>query len=225
MLTSLQSRSTAVYAHSDILLLDDILSALDVQTARWICEKCLRGDIVRGRTVILVTHHIAMASSSAEFLVSLQGRCSPFPCFVFPYFQTRNSRSLSHPSDGRVKTSGSINETLKADPKLFVEEKTDEGTFHPPSLLRARRSFVDSTLLTLLGNEEIANDVDAVEGPPGDEKPARPVSDGKLILAEEKAQGRVSRQAIQLLVNSLGGFWFWVSLLHRSRCHRGKKPY
>jgi hypothetical protein len=75
-----------------------------------------------------------------------------------------------------------------------------------------------STLLTIFGltsdrfegNEEIANDIDAVEGPPGDEKPARPVSDGKLILAEEKAQGRVSRQAIQLLVNSLGGVWFWV---------------
>jgi ABC-type multidrug transport system fused ATPase/permease subunit len=52
--------------------------------------------------------------------------------------------------------------------------------------------------------------MDAVEGTPGDKKLPRPVLDGKLILAEEKAQGRMSRQAVQLFVTSLGGVWFWV---------------
>jgi hypothetical protein len=52
--------------------------------------------------------------------------------------------------------------------------------------------------------------MDVVEGPPGEMKPARAVSDGKLIVAEDKAQGHMSRQAIQLFVSSLGGIWFWV---------------
>lgn len=33
---------------------DQVLAALDVHTAQWIVEKCFRGDLIRGRTVILV---------------------------------------------------------------------------------------------------------------------------------------------------------------------------
>ena len=44
----------AIYSSAETLLLDDVLSALDVHTARWIVDKCFRGDLVRGRTVVLV---------------------------------------------------------------------------------------------------------------------------------------------------------------------------
>lgn len=44
----------AIYSTADTLLLDDVLSALDVHTARWIVDKCFKGDLVRGRTVVLV---------------------------------------------------------------------------------------------------------------------------------------------------------------------------
>ena len=64
----------AVYSSAEILLLDDVrsrvstsfalveihhlglqvLAALDVHTGRWIVDKCFRGDLIRGRTVILV---------------------------------------------------------------------------------------------------------------------------------------------------------------------------
>ncbi|OJT02282.1 ATP-binding cassette transporter abc4 [Trametes pubescens] len=43
-----------VYSSADILLLDDILAALDVHTSKWVVEQCLKGDLLRGRTVILV---------------------------------------------------------------------------------------------------------------------------------------------------------------------------
>ena len=44
----------AVYSQAQVLILDDILAALDVHTAKWVVEKCLQGDLVRGRTVLLV---------------------------------------------------------------------------------------------------------------------------------------------------------------------------
>ena len=44
----------AVYSNADILLLDDVLAALDVHTSRWIVDKCFQGDLLKGRTVILV---------------------------------------------------------------------------------------------------------------------------------------------------------------------------
>ena len=47
----------AIYSSADILLLDDVLAALDVHTAKWIVDKCFKGDLVRGRTVVLVVRH------------------------------------------------------------------------------------------------------------------------------------------------------------------------
>ncbi|KIP03522.1 hypothetical protein PHLGIDRAFT_534840 [Phlebiopsis gigantea 11061_1 CR5-6] len=83
----------AVYSSTDILLLDDVLAALDVHTAQAIVDKCLKGDLVRGRTVILVTHNVALAAPIAEFVVSLG-------------------------SDGRIKSQGSLSSTLSKDTKL-----------------------------------------------------------------------------------------------------------
>ncbi|CAJ1377586.1 unnamed protein product [Effrenium voratum] len=46
----------AVYANPDIYILDDVLSALDSHVASHICNKLLRGPLLAGKTVILVTH-------------------------------------------------------------------------------------------------------------------------------------------------------------------------
>ncbi|KAJ7747993.1 hypothetical protein B0H14DRAFT_3096981 [Mycena olivaceomarginata] len=56
----------AVYSKASILLLDDVLAALDVHTAQWIVEKCLSGDLIENRTVILVTHNVALARPIAD---------------------------------------------------------------------------------------------------------------------------------------------------------------
>ncbi|KAJ7236948.1 P-loop containing nucleoside triphosphate hydrolase protein [Mycena rebaudengoi] len=60
----------AVYSTASILLLDDVLAALDVHTAQWIVEKCFGGDLLKGRTVILVTHNVALARPIAHFIVT-----------------------------------------------------------------------------------------------------------------------------------------------------------
>ncbi|KAJ7700269.1 hypothetical protein B0H16DRAFT_1642910 [Mycena metata] len=73
----------AVYSKASILLLDDILAALD-----WIVEHCLGGDLIENRTVILVTHNIALTHSIADFVVTFG-------------------------SDGRVRSLGSISELTK----------------------------------------------------------------------------------------------------------------
>ncbi|KAJ7756352.1 P-loop containing nucleoside triphosphate hydrolase protein [Mycena metata] len=48
----------AIYSQATILLLDDVLAALDVHTAKWIVEKCFAGDLIAGRTVLLVVRYI-----------------------------------------------------------------------------------------------------------------------------------------------------------------------
>ncbi|KAM5536848.1 hypothetical protein V8D89_009566 [Ganoderma adspersum] len=91
----------AIYSSAEILLLDDVLAALDVHTGRWIVEKCFKGDLVRGRTIILVTHNVALVEPIADFVVALG-------------------------TDGRIASQGSLERALKEDDKLLEELKADE---------------------------------------------------------------------------------------------------
>ncbi|KAH9166019.1 hypothetical protein EDB89DRAFT_2076264 [Lactarius sanguifluus] len=150
----------AVYSSSQILILDDVLVALDVHTARWIVEKCFKGDLIRGRTILLVTHNVAMATPLADYVV-LFGK------------------------DGRIDRRGSISDVLKNDKALAKE--LPEGT----------RVIEDK-------EKKIAS-----------EEPNETVksADGKLILAEEIAEGNVSWDAVRLFINGLGGahpVLFWI---------------
>ncbi|KIJ45691.1 hypothetical protein M422DRAFT_778885, partial [Sphaerobolus stellatus SS14] len=86
----------AVYSDASILLLDDILAALDVHTSKFIVENCLQGDLLRGRTVILITHNVAMVAPIADFVVSLT-------------------------LDGRIASKGTMADALKKN-KMLVKE-------------------------------------------------------------------------------------------------------
>jgi ABC-type multidrug transport system fused ATPase/permease subunit len=56
----------AVYSRSQILLLDDPLSALDQQTAEFIVRKCFSGEITKDRIVVLVTHRTSQVHHLAS---------------------------------------------------------------------------------------------------------------------------------------------------------------
>lgn len=61
----------ALYSRAGVLILDDILSAVDATTGRFIFEQGLTGELGVGRTRILVTHHIALCKSRTKYLVEL----------------------------------------------------------------------------------------------------------------------------------------------------------
>ncbi|KAH8108752.1 P-loop containing nucleoside triphosphate hydrolase protein [Phellopilus nigrolimitatus] len=93
----------ALYSSASILLLDDVLAALDVHTAKWTAKKALQGDLVQGRTVLLVTHNIALTAGIAKHIVVL-GR------------------------QGKVSAQGPVSEILKKDSHLQaqVEKEREE---------------------------------------------------------------------------------------------------
>ncbi|KAI8146868.1 P-loop containing nucleoside triphosphate hydrolase protein [Fennellomyces sp. T-0311] len=66
------SLARAVYSYAKVALLDDCLSAVDAHTARHIFEHCIRGSLLQGRTVVMVTHHLQLCISAAKFLVRLE---------------------------------------------------------------------------------------------------------------------------------------------------------
>ncbi|KAE9409320.1 P-loop containing nucleoside triphosphate hydrolase protein [Gymnopus androsaceus JB14] len=91
----------AVYSSAEILLLDDVLAALDVHTAKWIVNKCFTGELIRDRTVLLVTHNVALVSAITDFVVSVG-------------------------LDGRVVGEASIKKAITKDSFLLSEFQKDE---------------------------------------------------------------------------------------------------
>ena len=76
------SLARAVYSRAGVLMLDDgelndeqrliiVLSAVDAHTAHAIMENCLTGPIMAGRTILLVSHHTALVSPAAAYIVAL----------------------------------------------------------------------------------------------------------------------------------------------------------
>ncbi|KAK0192566.1 hypothetical protein F5146DRAFT_1040501 [Armillaria mellea] len=94
----------AVYSRADILILDDVLAALDVHTSKWIVQKCLQGNLISNRTIILATHNIALVEPIAEFVVSLK--------------------------NGRVVSQGTLKTLLLKDRTLVEEARQEEEVLH-----------------------------------------------------------------------------------------------
>nr|GAT46155.1 ATP-binding cassette transporter [Mycena chlorophos] len=90
----------AIYSKAEIILLDDVLAALDVHTSKHIVEHCFKGDLVKGRTLILVTHNVALAAPIADFVVTFG-------------------------ANGRIKTQGTVAEALRHD-STFAKEVVAE---------------------------------------------------------------------------------------------------
>lgn len=62
----------ALYSRAGILVLDDVLSAVDAHVGRLIVDKVLSGGLARGRTRILATHHAELVLPHASYLVRLR---------------------------------------------------------------------------------------------------------------------------------------------------------
>ncbi|EJD42543.1 P-loop containing nucleoside triphosphate hydrolase protein [Auricularia subglabra TFB-10046 SS5] len=62
----------AVYSPSQTVLLDDVLSAVDAHTADILIRRCFAGPLMRGRTVVLATHHVDLVAPVAAFVVRLE---------------------------------------------------------------------------------------------------------------------------------------------------------
>ncbi|KAJ3174439.1 hypothetical protein HK101_010969 [Irineochytrium annulatum] len=62
----------AVYSRAPFLLLDDVLSAIDAQTARHILHSCLQGSVTSLRTRVLVTNNLDLCLPAADCIVVLR---------------------------------------------------------------------------------------------------------------------------------------------------------
>jgi ABC-type multidrug transport system fused ATPase/permease subunit len=89
------SLARALYSKARHVLLDDVLSAVDSHTAKWIFDNALNGKLMRNRTCILVTHNVGLTLPLAEFAVVLD-----------------NGKVVAQGTANEVITSGKLTEDL-----------------------------------------------------------------------------------------------------------------
>lgn len=62
----------ALYSPAEIVVMEDILGAVDAPIARHICANALQGELAEERTLILATHHPDYCLASTGYLVSVE---------------------------------------------------------------------------------------------------------------------------------------------------------
>lgn len=135
-----------------------MLAALDLHTTKFIVDKLFRGDLLRGRTVICVTHHVSLMLPVSDYLVNIT-------------------------ADGNVESPQSVT-SIKAVKDDWAIDDTDTDTHTDTDSGKPKES-----------DSELADLADL----------------GKLLTAETKAHGKVSRRAILRYFSAAGGILFWAT--------------
>lgn len=127
----------ALYSRADILVLDDIFSAIDTGTALHILDRGLHGPLAQGRTRILATHHHALClpRASHALRIHVDGKveatreCSPATTEEVPVHKAMDLNPPSTRADHTLLTNKDVD---KAQPvvqrqALIEEEFRDTG--------------------------------------------------------------------------------------------------
>ncbi|KAJ0794971.1 putative ABC-type xenobiotic transporter [Helianthus annuus] len=135
----------AVYHGSDVIMLDDVLSAVDAQVASWILSNAILGPLMDRKTRILCTHNIQAIFAADMVVIMDKGQVkwvgSPASCSNSPYASYVRSEKLNTSSEtkpqletgdtctrvleGDVTESEIINIVNPADDIIRVEERKE----------------------------------------------------------------------------------------------------
>lgn len=156
---------------------------VDAHTAHHLYYECLKGDLMRGRTVILVSHHVQLCAPGASYIVALDNGRVQFQggreAFQSSTVLRSLSQSTAEPVDGEDET--------PVIEDLAPEKKGNGDT-----------SETSSTTVPAPPEPEIK-----VE-----KKPPR-----KLIEEEKRAVGRISKELWLTYIKACGGVVYWTSFV------------
>lgn len=194
-----------MYSRASILLLDDVLSAgkfcampdsiltnrvtVDAHTARHLYNECIKGDLAKGRTIILVSHHVQLCVSGASYVVALDNGHVTFAGEPSAFKGSEVMTSLIQ-SD-----SAAVSETEEPPQERRIEALSPEQKPEASSPETSTTSGED-----VAAREDINND-----SPESEKKSPR-----KLVGEEKRAVGRIGREIWKTYFWACGGKLYWM---------------
>jgi ABC-type nitrate/sulfonate/bicarbonate transport system ATPase subunit len=95
----------ALYSNAQLLVLDDIFSALDSHVAKEIFQTLADSELCEGRTRILVTHHVSLCLPKAKYAVVIEENTI---AYAGTDFQEVNNISLLRSEVGQISSESSL---------------------------------------------------------------------------------------------------------------------
>ncbi|KAF2143052.1 uncharacterized protein K452DRAFT_225934 [Aplosporella prunicola CBS 121167] len=174
------SLARALYSKARHVLLDDVLSAVDSHTAKWIFDQALLGPLMYNRTCILVTHNVALCLPHSEFGVVLE-----------------NGKVVAQGTPNEVIDSGKLSEDLsKSRP---VSRGPSRVASRVPSDVGGEEAMGENGHAVGNGTANGTANGAALK-PAEDAKPPE----------ETKASGSVNMDIIYMYLRSMGRWWYWL---------------
>lgn len=177
------SLARALYSKARHVLLDDVLSAVDSYTAKWIFDQALLGPLMYHRTCILVTHNVGLCLPHSEYAVVLD--------------------------NGRVTAQGTPNEVInsgKLSEDLSKSRPASRGPSRIPSRISSDVSGEEATGENSHPNGTVNGSANGSANGTADPKKT-PASN---THEEKKAEGGVKLSIIFLYLRSMGSWYYWL---------------
>lgn len=172
-------------------MLDDIFSAVDAHVGRQLFEEALAGKLGRGRTRILVTHHVGLCISKTVYTVKLE-----------------EGRVVYAGSVDALRQSGDLQEILKDD--AAIQEEEEEAIEELPEdngdggqlkrILSRRLSRRRSSVAALV--DQSSGAATKKQEPPK-----------KFTEIEGREVGRIKTHVYMEYIKQSGGLKIWLPLL------------
>lgn len=179
------SLARAVYSRASVLLLDDVLSAVDAHTAHHLYEKCLKGELLQGRTVVLVSHHVQLCAPGASYVVALD-----------------NGKAAFAGDNQAFQSSGVMDSLVQSD---------NPDTKQPLEVIPQVRDSQISKVMADSVEPESESSSTVAQGSEDEIKAIEKKKSGprKLIEEEKRAVGRIRRDIWQTYIFACGGRIYW----------------
>jgi ABC-type multidrug transport system ATPase subunit len=159
-----------------------VIYAVDAHTAHHIYYECLKGDLLRGRTVILVSHHVQLCAPGASYVVALD-----------------NGKLIFQGNRESFYASGVLNGLVQSGSVATHEEEEEVSVATADEVVDGGRasdsnSETSSTAVTIARSEHKP-----------DKKAPR-----KLVEEEKRALGRIGKDVWRAYLGACGNYWYWV---------------
>ncbi|SCV71041.1 BQ2448_3803 [Microbotryum intermedium] len=198
------SLARAVYSRATLLLLDDVLSAVDAHTASHIFNKCLKGPLMEGRTILLVSHHVQLTAPGVDFVVSLDNGRVAFSGDAASFREFGGYKLADEDEPAVEALAKHASPSAKFKNKVLVDLVAESV---PVSETNSSASEAESDD----EDDEHQAQVTALDGK-GKAVDAKSAP-RKLIEEESRAIGTVKWDVWKLYLGLWGGAFFWICFI------------
>ena len=184
LLDDVLSAGTSRLSSYPLFFIHSLKSIVDAHTAHHLYHECLKGELLQGRTVILVSHHVQLCAPGASYITALDNGRVSFEGSKEGFYASGIMKTLVQSMD----FSGEMDDREGKVTSEIEKESVLAEELDPPS------SETSSTVAP-----STTPSIKAIK------KPAR-----KLVEEEKRAVGRIGRDIWETYIRACGNVWYWL---------------